>query len=172
MARLIRRAGDTSHDIVPHFDPVEMIRDFMTWDPFAEMRPSLAGRDLATFSPRFDVKETKDAYIFRADLPGIEEKDLEITMTGNRLTVSGSREAEQRAEGDTYYAYERGYGSFSRSFTLPDGADVDRADADLRNGVLTVTVPKKPEHRPRRISLQSLGEKIRGALGAKEKGTA
>ncbi|MFL5429971.1 MAG: Hsp20/alpha crystallin family protein, partial [Myxococcales bacterium] len=64
------------------------------------------------------------------------------------------------------------YGSFSRSFTIPEGADPDHADADLRNGVLTLSVPKHPEHQPKKISIKGLGDKVKGVLGAKEKGNA
>src|SRR5262249_28171530 len=124
------------------------------------------------FTPRFEVKETKDAYLFKADLPGIVDKDVDISLTGNRLTVSGKREAEKREESDTYYAYERSYGTFSRAFTLPEGADVEHADADLSHGVLTVSIPKRPEHQPRKISLKGIGEKVKGALGGKDKGQA
>jgi len=172
MANLIRR-NEQQREMVPAaWEPLRMIRDLMGWDPFAEMLPSLTGGESMTFAPRFEVRETKDAYVFQADLPGIDEKDLDISLTGNRLTVSGKREAEQRREDDTYYAYERSYGSFSRSFTLPDGADVDHADADLKNGVLTVSIGKRPEHQPRKISLKGIGEKVKGALGTKEKGQA
>jgi HSP20 family protein len=70
------------------------------------------------FVPDFEVKETKEGFVFKADVPGIKEKDLEITMTGNRLTISGKREAEMEERSDTYYACERSYGSFTRAFTL------------------------------------------------------
>ena len=170
MANLIRRGEPRTDVTTGGFEPLRWMRDLMNWDPFAEMLPQIGGESL--FAPRFEVKENKDAYVFKADLPGIEEKDLEITLTGNRLTVSGKREAEERNEGERYYAYERSYGTFSRSFTLPDGADVEHAEGDLKGGVLTVTVPKKPEHQPRKLSLKNLGEKVRGALGNKEKGSA
>lgn len=171
MANLIRR-NEQQREVMPTaWDPARLMRDLMSWDPFAEMLPSVSGESMV-FAPRFEVKETKDAYVFKADLPGIEEKDLDITLTGNRLTVGGKREAERREENERFYAYERSYGSFSRSFTLPDGADADHADADMKNGVLTISIPKKPEHQPRKISLKSLGEKVKGALGGKEKGTA
>jgi HSP20 family protein len=167
MANLIRKS-EPEREMVPAsaWEPFRLMRELMNWDPFAEMVPALRGTE-AMFSPRFEVKETKDAYVFKADLPGIEDKDVEISLTGNRLTVSGRREAEKREETDTYYAYERSYGTFSRSFTLPEGANVEHADADLAHGVLTVSVPKRPEHQPRRISLKSLGEKVKGALGGK-----
>jgi HSP20 family protein len=171
MANLIRRT-ETPSETPAVWDPFRLMRDLMNWDPFAEMAPSLARAGETVFSPRFEVKETNNVYLFKADLPGIEEKDLEITLTGNRLTVSGKREAEAKDEGETYYAYERSYGSFSRSFTLPEGADADHAEADLRNGVLTLSIPKRPEHQPKKISLKGLGDKVKGVLGGKEKGAA
>ena len=171
MANLIRRTEAPS-ETPTVWDPFRLMRDFINWDPFAEMAPSLIRAGESVFSPRFEVKETKNAYVFKADLPGLEEKDLEITVTGSRVTVSGKREAENRDEGETYYAYERSYGSFSRSFTLPEGADADHAQADLRNGVLTLSIPKLPEHQPKKISLKGLGDKVKGVLGSKEKGTA
>jgi HSP20 family protein len=171
MANLIRR--NEPRETVPstQWEPLRVMRELLRWDPFAEMLPSVTGES-AVFSPRFEVKETKDAYVFKADLPGVEESDLDIALTGNRLTVSGTREAEARQEHDTYYAYERSYGSFSRSFTLPEGIDVDHADAELRHGVLMISIPKKPEHQPRKIALKNVGEKVKGALGGKDKGQA
>ena len=171
MANLIRRTEAPS-ETPAVWDPFRLMRDFINWDPFAEMAPSLIRAGESVFSPRFEVKETKNAYVFKADLPGLEEKDLEITVTGSRVTVSGKREAENEDEGETYYAYERSYGSFSRSFTLPEGADADHAEADLRNGVLTLSIPKLPEHQPKKISLKGLGDTVKGVLGSKEKGTA
>jgi HSP20 family protein len=142
----------------------------MGWDPFAEIAPTLPeGR---MFTPRFEVKETKDAYVFKADLPGIAEKDLDVSLTGNRITVHGRREAEERKETETFYAYERKYGEFTRSFTLPEGADVAHIDGELRDGVLTMTVPKKAELQPKKISLKAVGEKVKTILGGKEKGQA
>ena len=79
--------------------------------------------------------------------------DLEIALTGNRLTISGKREQEKHEQGDTYYASERSYGSFSRAFTLPDGTDGENVKAELKNGVLEVVVPKKPEVQPRKITI-------------------
>ncbi len=158
MANLIRRnrenPGSALSTRFP--DPFEMMRDLMRWDPFAELG---TGRGELGFVPTFEVKETRDAYQFKADLPGIREDDLEISLTGNRLTVAGKREEEQRNEDDRYYAYERSYGSFSRSFTLPEGVDVDHAEAGLHQGVLTVSIPKKPEVKPRKIEVKKLGAK-------------
>src|SRR5437588_593257 len=115
MSNLIRK-NEQQQLMPPSWEPLRLMRDLMGFDPFAEMFPTVNRSEAMTFAPRFEVKETKDAYLFKADLPGIEEKDVDITLTGNRVTVSGQREAEQREESDRYYAYERSYGSFSRSF--------------------------------------------------------
>ncbi len=136
-------------------NPWQRMRDFLAWDPFQELSRAWPGEQEFVFSPAFEVRETNDAYIFKADLPGIHEEDLDINVTGNRLTISGKREAEHRNENDRYYAFECAYGSFSRSFTLPDGVDIDHVKADLKNGVLTLHVAKKAEAQPRKISLGS-----------------
>jgi HSP20 family protein len=110
------------------------------------------------FAPTFEVKETKDAYVFKADLPGLAESDVQIHMTGNVLTVTGERKQESVQEGERYFAIERGYGQFSRSFSLPDGTDAENVTANLKDGVLTLRVPKKPEVQARRITIGGSGE--------------
>ena len=135
------------------WDPLVWARDLLRWDPFREMTVYPTFPSEMTFSPAFEVKETKDAYLFKADLPGIYEKDLDISRTGNRLTVSGKRESEKEDKGDTFYAMERSYGYFTRSFTLPDGIDEEHIRADLKDGVLTIAIPKKPEAQPKKISV-------------------
>jgi HSP20 family protein len=126
----------------------------MRWDPFAEigaLAPPQGQRGI--FVPDVDVQETPVAYVFKADLPGMKEKDVEVSVTGNRLTLSGKREEEKREDKTNYHTWERSYGSFARSFTLPMGTDGDRVLADLKDGVLTVTVPKKAEVQPKKIAV-------------------
>jgi HSP20 family protein len=134
------------------WDPLELMRGMFEWDPFEEMRRVLAPTT-TTFVPAFDVKETKDAYLFKADLPGIKEENLDISLTGNRLTVNGKREEEHKEEDEQYYSYERNYGSFTRSFTLPGGVDLDHVNAHLENGELEIRVAKKPELQAKKIPL-------------------
>jgi HSP20 family protein len=134
------------------FEPMRQLRDLFRFDAFAEMLPMGRERELV-FAPDFDVKETPDAILFRADLPGVEEKDLEVTATGNRLTVSGKREAEEEQKGETWYACERSYGAFTRSFTLPEGCDVEHVSASLDKGVLSLHVPKTAEAQPKKIPI-------------------
>ena len=153
MPTLIRRnQGETAPTGGSVWDPFRAMRDVFRWDPFRELEAVAAG-DYGLFAPSFDVKENKEGYVFRADLPGVKEDDLEIALTGNHLTISGKREQEKHEQGDTYYASERSYGSFSRAFTLPDGTDGENVKAELKNGVLQVVVPKKPEVQPRKIAI-------------------
>ncbi len=127
------------------------------WDPFETMTQLLGtrGRETSAFVPAFEVKETQDAFIFKADLPGVQEKDLDISLTGGRLVVSGKRETERRDENERYFAYERSFGSFSRAFTLPEGVDADHISAELKDGVLHLVLPKLPEVQPKRIQVTS-----------------
>jgi len=142
----------------PAWDPARIMRQFFGWDPFRgldpfrEMTPML--RPEGGFLAAFDVKETKDGYTFRADVPGVKESDIEVTVTGNRLNISGKRDAEKQERTDTYYTYERSHGSFARSFTLPEGADMQSVHAELRDGVLTVSVGRKPELQPQKVPLK------------------
>ena len=131
-----------------------MMQDLMRWDPFQELSRGMPSGEGMGFVPTFEVKETKDSYVFKADLPGVKESDVDISLTGNRLTVSGHRQEERKEEGETFYAYERSYGTFSRSFTLPEGIDHENVQAELKDGVLHVAVPKKPEVQPKRIQLK------------------
>jgi HSP20 family protein len=118
----------------------------------------VAGGAVAGFLPSFEVKETKDSYVFKADLPGVKQEDLNISLTGNRLTISGQRNEEKKDEGETHYVHERSFGSFSRSFSLPEGIDAEHVQADLKDGVLNVVVPKKPEVQPKRILIKGAHE--------------
>ncbi len=154
----VRRESSRGLTTGGQWDPFERMRELLRFDPLTELR-TLMPRALMprvselAFIPDFEVKETKDAFIFKADLPGIREEDLDISITGDRLTVSGTREEEKREDTDRYYAYERCYGSFNRSFTLPEGVNPDDVRAELKNGVLNLVLGKKPEVQPRRIAL-------------------
>jgi HSP20 family protein len=139
-------------------EPIRRMRELMGWDPFQEMMPFLA-QSPASFVPTFEVKETKDSYLFKADVPGVRESDLEVTIAGNRLAISGRREAETEDQTDRYFAYERSYGSFARAFTLPEGVDPNGVQADLKDGVLTVSLRKKPEVQSKKIAIKSAGQK-------------
>jgi len=147
----------------------EMNRMFERFERDWPRLPSLfGGGNGGALVPELDVHESASAITVEADLPGVEEKDLEVTLTGNRLTISGKREAERNEDGTTWYTYERSYGSFSRTFTLPEGVDTDRVDGELKNGVLTVHLPKRAELKPRKISIKGIIEKVK-SLGSGDK---
>src|SRR5579859_6609590 len=128
----VRRNGDKT---TAEWDPVRAMRSLLRWDPFREMTPMIPMDEELAFAPAFDVKETKTGFTLHADVPGMKEGDFEVSIAGNRLTVQGKREQEKKEESDTYYVYERNFGSFTRSFTLPDGTDAANVKADLANGV-------------------------------------
>jgi len=154
MANLVRREN---RDVArqegseQRWDPFRMMDTLLRWDPF-RWDNGLAARG-GEFVPRFDIKETKNNYVLKADLPGVRDEDVQVSLNGNLLAVSGKREEEHRDEGEQYYAVERSYGTFSRSFALPDGIDGDNISADLKGGVLTIQIPKRPEAQPKKISL-------------------
>jgi len=94
------------------------------------------------FVPRFEMKETDDAFVFVADVPGVKRRDLDVSVTGGHLIVSGTRRHEASDTPETLYAWERNFGDFERRFPLPEGVAVERVRAELVDGVLTVTAPK------------------------------
>jgi HSP20 family protein len=137
------------------WDPWSMMRNFFQLDPFRNFPsvPSLFA-ERNNFMPAFEVKESKDGYTFKADLPGIKEQDLELSLSGNVLTIKGKRESEKKEQHDTFHTYERSYGSFARSFTLPPSADTDKTKAELKDGVLSLFIAKRPEVQPKKIELK------------------
>jgi HSP20 family protein len=157
MANIIRRRQQ--NELAPgtgmgRLDPMQWMQELLRFDPFQQML-ALPLAEQGLFVPDFEVKETPEAFIFKADLPGVKDEDLEVSLAGNRLVVSGKRESERREENERYYASERSYGTFSRVFTLPEGIDGDKVRAQLENGVLTLTVPKRPETQPKKIDIKA-----------------
>ena len=154
MFSVVRRPNQSS--IAPRFgewDPMSLMENLLRYEPFADLAEARRGNIEQTFAPRFDVKETKDAFELHADLPGVREEDVEISLTGNCLCISGQRSQEEKRDGDNYYMIERSYGSFSRSFTLPDSADTEHINASIKDGVLSLHLPKRAESQPRRVTL-------------------
>lgn len=137
-------------------NPFQLMRDLLN-DPFRtmfQMTPFESyGRQMA-WNPDFDIRETDQAFVFKADIPGLRTEDLDISLMGNQLQVAGKREYEQDQEEGQVHTYERSFGSFTRSFTLPESADVDNIHSDLKDGVLTLVVPKKPGTSPQRRKIQ------------------
>jgi HSP20 family protein len=132
------------------WNPFRMMRELLGWDPF---RVPAGGPWAGGFSPRFEMTENEDGFELRADLPGVKEEDIEISLHGDILTISGHREQEHTETRGQIHASERSFGSFSRSFTLPAGADREQIEAEIENGVLYLTLAKRRELQAKRIAV-------------------
>jgi HSP20 family protein len=108
-----------------------------------------------TWLPVVDVHEETERFVVRADLPGVEPKDVEITTDKGVLTIRGQRHAEKRENVKGYERVERVSGAFLRRFTLPEGADTAAIKAKQTNGVLEITIPKQPQVQPQRVSVEA-----------------
>src|SRR2546425_11438223 len=115
-----------------------------------------------SWSPSVDIYENKDQIILEAELPGMNRDDFDLTVENNVITLRGERHFEKKDEADNYHRVERSYGSFTRSFTLPQTVSADGAAAEYRNGVLRVTLPKREETKARRIQISGEGAATSG----------
>jgi HSP20 family protein len=95
--------------------------------------------------PELDVRENGNAFVIEAELPGVEEKDVDVTLANGLLTIRGEKKDEREEKGETYYRSERSFGSFERTLRLPDTIDDSQVEARFDKGVLTITAPKRPE---------------------------
>jgi HSP20 family protein len=116
------------------------------------------GNTLRRWIPPMDLVETEDHFVLKADLPGLDESDVNIEVEDNILTVSGERKAEHEDKREGYVRVERAYGSFRRSLTLPEGIDAEAVTASFEKGVLEVSIPKPEERKPRKVAIQ-VGER-------------
>jgi HSP20 family protein len=141
-------------------DALDFARDVDNWFDFTEsMFPDNTwGLFEGDWSPRLDLYENDDAYFVRMDMPGIEQKEIEINILNDVLTAKGRRKAEEDAEGRKagrkYQREERIFGSFHRTVPLPLPVDASRVEAKLEDGVLSLTLPKREETKPRKISVK------------------
>ena len=108
---------------------------------------------LTTWAPAVDIYEAENELIIKADLPEINEKDLDVRVENNTLTIHGERKFEQKVTEGSYLRTERSYGSFSRSFSLPNTVNTDAIKAEYKNGVLTVELPKRAESKPKQVKV-------------------
>jgi HSP20 family protein len=110
---------------------------------------ALAAGGFGAFTPSVDVKESDKDFIIRAELPGVEEKDIEVTLSGDTVTIKGEKKEEKEDKGKNYYYMERSYGSFNRVIPLGAETDAGKASASFKNGVLNITVPKSQSAKAR-----------------------
>jgi len=107
----------------------------------------------STWNPSVDIYETENALVMKAELPGIDENDIELKIEDSTLTLKGDRKFEKETKEENYHRIERSYGSFYRSFTLPRNIDQDKIKAECENGILKVTLPKKAELKPKKVKI-------------------
>ena len=117
-----------------------------------------AGRDeamaLVDWAPAVDVMETDEEFQIRAELPGVEKKDVKLSVENGVLLISGHREQEKEEKGKRYHKIERAYGNFARSFTVPETVDAEKVTAEFKNGLLNVRLPKSEKARPKSIEVE------------------
>ena len=134
---------------ITHTDPLANLRLFE--DAFTRMLSEpRAGRP---WSPAVDIFETEDELVLKADVPEVELKDIDVRVENQTLTIAGERKFEKQESGKGYHRMERSYGSFVRSFAVPNTFDTETIAAEYHNGVLTVKLPKKEAAKPRQIKV-------------------
>lgn len=143
--------------------------DMQVWNPFQEFenlleRYSKGGGlskrldtdiSFADWSPSVDIEEEDDKYLIKADLPGVDKKDIEVKLEGGVLSIRGEKHTEtETGKGTKRHRTERFHGTFARSFTLPDAVKADKVDASYKDGVLKLSIPKAEEAKPKSIDIK------------------
>lgn len=123
--------------VFERFPSFSLGRDLTDWEPFGRL-----DRTFGTSAPRVDISETDKAYQVVAELPGLDQNDIEVELKDDVLTVSGDKKEEKEREEKNYHVSERRFGSFRRSFRIPGEVDQNKISAEFKNGVLTVALPK------------------------------
>jgi HSP20 family protein len=113
--------------------------------------------DLATWAPAVDIYEGQNELVAKVDLPGVDEKDIDIRLENNTLTIRGERKFEKSVSEDNYLRVERAYGSFARTFSLPNTVNAEGINASYNNGVLTIHMPKREESKPKQVKVNVAG---------------
>ncbi len=123
--------------------------------------------NLTPWAPAVDIYETEQNLVVKADLPDIKPEELDIRVENNILTIRGERKFEKKVNENNYLRVERSYGSFSRSFSLASTVDTEAIQADYKHGVLTLSIPKREEAKPKQIKVRVEGSNAAAAVGAK-----
>jgi HSP20 family protein len=136
-----------------HFDPLSSLRLFE--DTFTRMLSEPRGN--RPWSPAVDIYETENELVLKADLPDLDQKDIDVRVENNTLTIAGERKFEREDKSQGFHRIERSYGSFQRSFAVPNTFDTEKIGAAYHNGVLTVTLAKKEAAKPRQVKVEVKG---------------
>jgi HSP20 family protein len=127
-----------------------MFDDFTTeWPAFRE--PATMGQ----WAPSVDVYETQNDIVVKAELPGVEPKDVDVSFENNILTIRGERRMDDEIKEDNYHRVESSYGSFTRSFSLPTSVDENKVKAEFKNGILAITLPKREQAKRKQITVNA-----------------
>ena len=132
---------------------------YLTREPFSRLFDTffndMQGEEVSNRSwvPPVDIQETADGYKLQAELPGLTKEDINITMENSVLRLTGERKFEKDVKKESYHRIERSYGNFTRSFVLPQQVNSERVEAAFENGILTLTVPKAEQAKPRKITI-------------------
>ncbi len=145
--------------------------NLMKWDPFNELEemsnrlnrifgrsapPTTTSNEMlkvADWTPSADIQETDNAYLIKAEIPGVNKEDVKVTVEDGVLTIRGERKAEKEETGKKFHRIERSYGSFLRSFRMPEGVDDAAAKAEFKDGMLNVTLPKSEKAKSKAVSI-------------------
>lgn len=133
-----------------HFDPLTNIRLFE--DAFSRFLSE--PQTNRPWSPAVDIYETENELVLKADVPDVDQKNIDVRVENQTLTVAGERKFDKTGDHKGYHRIERSYGAFTRSFAVPNSFDTDRISAQYRNGVLTVSLPKKEAAKPRQVKVE------------------
>jgi HSP20 family protein len=133
-----------------HFDPLANIRLFE--DAFTRFLSEPQSN--RPWSPAVDIYETENDLVLKADLPDVDLKDIDVRVENQTLTISGARQFEKQEGNKGYHRIERNYGNFQRSFAVPNTFDTEKIGASFKNGVLSVTLPKKEAAKPRTVKVE------------------
>lgn len=120
---------------------------------FSPVRRSERSASAWNWNPKVNVADKDDSLVLNAELPGVEKKDITVELNGRVLTLRGERSSDSESKEEKYHRKERFYGKFERSFTLPEGVDPDAIEANHKDGVLTVSIPKPESEKPRKITV-------------------
>lgn len=145
--------------------------NLVKWDPFGELEdisnrlsrifgrsstPDTTGHDMlkaADWTPSVDISETDKAFLIKAEIPEVKREDVKVTIDNGMLTVQGERKMEKEEKGKKFHRIERSYGSFVRSFRMPDGIDEAKAKAEFKDGMISITLPKSEKAKTKSVEI-------------------
>ena len=135
---------------------MNLMTTYRPWGLFDELQrglETLHGTETKAWTPAVDISEDENRYLIRADLPGVDPKDIDVNLEADELTLRGERKEEKEEKGKNWQRTERFHGEFYRRFRLPESADPEHIEAHSDKGVLEIVIPKQPKTQPRKIAV-------------------